>query len=70
MKTEPMTLRDAARRAITAIEHRIHMTETVMIPQAKERRNMGIVEVLESGLTNDREALRILHAAYPQEDLP
>lgn len=62
-----MNLHDAIERSISALEHRIHMTETTLIPRAKEARNYGILKVVEEGFENDKTALRVLREYQPGE---
>lgn len=58
MMNQILISRQALERAKTALEHRLHVTETVMLPQARERRNLGIIEALEEGIFNDRATLK------------
>lgn len=59
---KPITI-STIKRAASAIEHRIHMMETKLIPEAEERRNKGVLGILKESLDADMIALKEMKTA-------
>ena len=55
-----METKEAIERAKTALEHRIYVTERILIPEARENRNKGIEELLIEALEKDKVAIELI----------